>query len=349
MVGQLWGGEWCRINGHDIFKNIISLENLFLSWGEFKRGKEQKLDVQKFALNLEDSIFELNKKLHTGVYRHSNYTSFYICDPKLRHINKAIVADRIVHHAIMKIIEPDFDKTFIFDSYSSRKNKGTHLAIKRFKKFAWKLSSNNTKVVWVLKCDIKKFFDSIDHDILLTFVKKKVEDTKAIKLIENIIRSFQKRNDKGIPLGNVTSQLFSNIYLNELDQFIKHNLKVKYYLRYADDFVILSGKRKYLQGLLPQINKFLDVNLKLQLHDQKVSIRRWSKGTDFLGYVIFPYHTILRTKTKKRILKKIKERRRELSKGVIDEKTFEQTLQSYLGVLKHCRSRQIRKDIEKFR
>jgi RNA-directed DNA polymerase len=298
--------------------------------------------VQKFTLNLEDNIFTLHKKLRSETYRHSNYTSFYIRDPKLRHIHKATVSDRIIHHAIMRVIEPLFDRAFIFDSYSSRKNKGMHRAIKRFKKLAWKLSCNNTKLVWVLKCDIKKFFDSIDHNILLTLIKKKINDEKMIKLIENIIRSFSDEKGRGIPLGNLTSQLFSNIYLNELDQFVKQNLRASYYIRYADDFVILSRDKAYLQNLLVCIDKFLCEKLQLQLHKRKVSIRQWHKGIDFLGYVIFQYHIILRTKTKRRILKKVRNKKRVMVEGKIGEDKFKQTLQSYFGILKHCSGNKIR-------
>lgn len=236
---------------------------MFSAWEGFKKGKENKKDVLEFTLSLEDNIFTLYRELRESGYCHANYTSFYICDPKLRHIHKAEVKDRIVHHAIMRVIESVFDRTFIFDSYSSRKNKGTHGAIKRFKKLAWKLSCNNTKPIWVLKCDIKKFFDFVDHNILLAFVKKKIKCGKTIKLIEHIIRSFGNEKDKGIPLGNLTSQLFSNIYLNEMDQFVKQKLRVKYYIRYADDFVILSKDKSYLQNILVHINEFLSKELKL--------------------------------------------------------------------------------------
>jgi hypothetical protein len=246
----------------------------------------------------------------------------------------------------MGIIESHFDKAFIFDSYSSRKGKGTHRAVKRLQKFAWGLSRNNTKPVWVLKCDIKKFFDSVDHNILLALIRKKIECKKTVKLIENIICSFQGEKAKGIPLGNLTSQLFSNIYLNELDQFMKQDLSVKFYIRYADDFVILSRDKAYLQKTLVYIDEFLAKELKLHLHERKVSIKQWHKGVDFLGYVSFPYHSILRTKTKKRILKKMKRKGREMLSGTISKNKFEQTRQSYLGILKHCRAGQTKSDIE---
>jgi len=318
---------------HNIFDKIISLDNLFLAWREFKRGKENKKDVQEFALNPEDNIFNLHRRLKNNNYLHSNYKSFYVCDPKLRHIHKASVIDRILHHAMVKIIEPIFEKSFIFDSYSNRKNKGTHRAIKRLKIFAWKLSRNNTKNVWVLKCDIKKFFENVNHDILIGLIKKKISNNQVIELISKIIYSFKGENKKGIPLGNLTSQIFSNVYLNELDQFIKRKLRIKYYLRYTDDFVILSDDDKNFHGLILKINEFLESKLDLQIHPQKVMIKKWKQGIDFLGYVDFPYYNILRTKTKNRILKRIKN-------------SNYQSIQSYFGVLKHCRSSRIKTKIE---
>lgn len=320
---------------------------MFLAWNEFKRGKDKKLDVQKFALNLEDNLFGLYNELKNNVYQHSNYKSFYVRDPKLRHIHKAEIKDRVLHHAVVKIIEPLFEKGFVVDSYSSRKNKGTHRAVRRFQKFAWKLSQNNTKTVWVLKCDVKKFFDTVNHEILINSIKKQIKDKKAIKLIKNIIKSFEIGSEKGIPLGNLTSQLFSNIYLNELDQFIKRNLKIKWYVRYADDFVILSRDKLYLENLVYKINKFLKEKLNLQLHPEKIIIKKWHQGIDFLGYVSFPYYIILRTKTKKRIFKKIIKKRRNLKTGLISQKSFNQTLWSYYGILKHCRGRGVKKKIHK--
>jgi len=323
------------------------LENLFSAWSKFKKGKNTKIDVQEFTLNLEDNLFELHSRLRNNIYQHSHYTPFYICDPKLRHIHKAKVADRVLHNAVVNIIEPIFEKSFIFDSYSSRKDKGTHRAVRRLHKFAWKLSQNNTKTVWVLKCDIKKFFDSVEHKILVNLIKKTIYDKRTVKLIENIISSFCTTERKGIPLGNVTSQLFSNIYLNQLDQYIKRELRVKCYIRYADDFVILSRSSPYLKGLAPKIQEFLQMNLNLQLHSRKVVMKKWSQGTDFLGYISFPYHIVLRTKTKTRILKKIRKRYQELKTGLIDEKSLNQSLQSYFGIFKHCRGYGIIKQIKK--
>jgi hypothetical protein len=177
----------------------------------------------------------------------------------------------------------------------------------------------------------------------MKLIKRKIIDNNALWLIEKIIKSFPA----GIPLGNVTSQLFANIYLNELDQFIKHKLKAKYYLRYCDDFIILEENEKHLNGLVDPVSRFLKDNLKLSLHPGKIIIRKFRQGIDFLGYVSLPHHKVLRTKTRRRMLKKIKNKQDDMRNGNISSCSFNQSLQSYLGILKHCKGYKIRKDIEK--
>jgi len=323
------GGGFHR---HEFFEEIISLDNLFSAWREFKKGKLKKQDIARFALDIEEEIFLLHKELKSLTYRHKGYTHFVICDPKRRDVHKARARDRLLHHAIFRILEPVFDRGFIYDSFSSRKDKGIHKAHNRFQKFAWKLSRNNTKTVWTLKCDIRKFFDSVDHKILLEILSKKL-GPKTIGLLREIIDSFETCAGKGIPIGNLTSQLFSNIYLNELDQFVKRKFCIKYYIRYADDFVILSSDKDYLNRLIPILAEFLDAKLKLAMHADKIIIRKWNQGIDFLGYNMFPHYKILRTRTKQRILRKV------------SKSSSFQSLQSYLGILKHCRGHNIERKI----
>lgn len=187
------------------------MENLFQAWKEFRRGKRKKKDVQLFERNLEDNLFSLHLELKNKTYRHGNYTSFFITDPKSRHIHKACVKDRIVHHAIYRILYPIFDPTFIDDSYSCRLRKGTHRGIKRLEKFTRIVSKNYAKPCWALKCDIKKFFASINHQILLEIVKRKITDSDLIRLFDEIIGSFwipdQVRNDRQLCLFNFDSQI----------------------------------------------------------------------------------------------------------------------------------------------
>ncbi|PIP30690.1 hypothetical protein COX25_03400 [bacterium (Candidatus Howlettbacteria) CG23_combo_of_CG06-09_8_20_14_all_37_9] len=311
---------------HDLYPSIISLENLFESWQEFKYRKRKKPDVKLFERYLEDNLFSLHKELKNKTYRHDDYTSFYITDPKLRHIHKAVVRDRVVHNAVYRILYPIFDASFIYDSYSCRIGKGTHIAVRRLENFARKVGRNYTGPCFVLKCDVRKYFDSVDHKVLKEIINRRVKDENVLWLINGIIDSFKvkgktnsfchsespirprtgfdsesilagsqiksgmtkKQEEKGMPIGNLTSQLFANIYLNELDQFVKHDLQIKYYLRYCDDFVILSDNIGYLKSICAEIDYFLKENLKLSLHPQKVTIRKFREGIDFLGYVVLP-------------------------------------------------------------
>lgn len=325
----------------NIFSQIISLENLFSAWDSFHKGKQKKLDVQKFECNLEQNIFRLHGDLKNKTYKHGPYSGFYIKDPKLRHIHKAMVRDRILHHAIFKILNPIFDPTFISNSFSCRIDKGTHKGINILDEIIRKISHNYFKSCFILKCDIKKFFDSIDHNILLNIIRKRIKDDNALWLLEKIIKSFTSQystlfEQKGLPIGNLTSQLFANIYLNEFDQFIKHTLKIKHYVRYTDDFVIVSGDKNFLEKIIHPIDYFLIEKLMLNLHPNKVTIRKSSQGTDFLGYILFPHHRLLRTKTKQRIFKKLEKRIQEYKNGIISKQTLEQCLRSYLGVLSHA-------------
>lgn len=303
------------------YEDIISVKNLYDAWQEFLPGKKNKKDVAKFALNLSHKIFKLHFDLKNKSYQHGGYQSFNISDPKPRNIHKAIVRDRLLHHAVYRILYLYFDRLFIFDSYSCRNFKGTHKALQRFAKFGRKVSKNNTKQCWILKGDIKKCFASINHEILIKVLKEHIKNENIIWLLEKIILSFKK----GLPLGNLTSQLLVNIYLNKLDQFIKHRMKVKYYVRYADDFVVFSQDKDYLWELVPKISDFLEEELKLSLHPNKLFVKTLSSGVDFLGWAHFPNHQVLRTSTKKKMFRNIKAK---------TEDKRENTLASYLGMLK---------------
>ena len=305
------------------FLNIISLDNLLEAWKEFVCGKRNRTDVQEFSLNLMENIFALHYELINGTYKHGGYQAFKINDPKPRDIHKALVRDRLVHHAIYRVIYTFFDRTFMSDSYSCRVNKGTHKAINQFRKFAWKVSRNNTCTAWILKCDIKKFFASINHEILFKNLGSYIQDPDLLNLLCGIIESFSSKPGTGLPLGNLTSQLFVNIYMNEFDQFVKHKLRAEFYIRYADDFVILSRDKKWLGGILAIMQEFLKEKLKLELHPDKLSIKTLFSGMDFLGWVHFFDHRVLRTSTKRRMFQKLKKNN---SPSVLD---------SYLGLLGH--------------
>jgi len=316
------------------YEDIISMENLLLSWQGFLKGKKNRKDVQEFQMNLMDNILSLHKDLMKKTYKHSDYVAFNISDPKPRNIHKATVEDRLLHHAIYRKLYPFFDRTFIADSYSCRKKKGTHKAMKRFQEYGRKVSKNNTRTCYVLKCDIRKFFASINHEILIKILKEHIEDEDIISLLKEIIGSFETEPETGLPLGNLTSQLLVNIYMNKFDQHVKHKLKIKYYIRYADDFVFLSTNKEELQDLIPQTETFLEEELKLKLHPQKVFIKTLSSGVDFLGWVHFPHHRVLRTTTKRRMIKNY-------------ENGNEGTKESYLGLLKHGDAYKLKQKLNK--
>lgn len=273
-----------------------------------------------FEYHLEDNLFSLRDSLLSGKYRHDKYEPFTIFDPKKRRIHKATVKDRVVHQAVVNVIEPLFDKHFIHDSYSCRVGKGTHAAVDRLRAFLRQASRNNTRTVYALKCDVRKFFASVNHDILLALLTRRIDDRKTIELLENIIGSFSVGDRRGIPLGNLTSQLFANVYLHELDRYVKGSLREKCYLRYCDDFIILSESRKRLSYTIQNIDGFLNKTLALSLHPNKVFIRTWEQGIDYLGYVLFPHATVIRMKTANRML----------------ERVNEDNLASYLGVCSHA-------------
>src|SRR3989339_1807535 len=188
--------------------DIVSLDNLLSAWQEFIKGKRQKADVQLFQEDLMDNILKLHDDLIHFNYRHGPYQAFSINDPKPRNIHKALVRDRLVHHAIYRVLYPFFDQTFIFDSYSCRLQKGTHKAISRFRSFAYQVSQSQTKTCWILKCDIKKFFANIDQLILINILKQSIPDNSIVDLLEKVIKSFSSfKIGVGLPLGNLTSQL----------------------------------------------------------------------------------------------------------------------------------------------
>lgn len=321
---------------HSLFKKIISTKNLFGAWREFQKGKMRKDDVLAFAERAEYHLLKLHHDLANGAYRHGQYIRFFVHDPKRREISKASVRDRVLHHAICRVITPIFDARFIFDSYSSRKGKGTLAAINRFEKFAWKLSRNNTRTVWVLKCDVRKFFDSVDHDILTCLLGKYILCPQTLNLLRDVVQSFEIQKGKGIPLGNLTSQLFSNAYLDCLDQYVKRALQVKHYVRYADDMFALNVSREYLEEIFSRIKSFAREELELEFHKDKIIFQKWHQGVDALGYVSFPYHRILRTKTKQRMFRKI-----SVSKQTLQEEELRQIIASYKGRLKHCHGQRL--------
>lgn len=313
------------------YEEIISCENLLEAWQEFLVGKRGRKDVQEFGRHLMTNLLALHEKLVKGTYVHGPYHAFVVSDPKTRQIHKAAVADRVLHHALYKKLYPYFDRLFIADSFSCRDNKGTHRALDRFTVFSRKISRNYRKTAWVLKCDIRKFFASINQEILLDILARYIADVRIVDLFAVVLNSFSSgKQGTGLPLGNLTSQLLANVYMNELDQFIKQRLLVKHYIRYADDFVLLSPDMRTLESWLCALDDFLWTCLRLRLHPKKVFITTVASGIDFLGWVHFSHHRVIRAVTKRRMLRNF------------EKENGEKSFASYIGMLKHGNAHELR-------
>ena len=281
----------------------------------------------------------------TKRYVHGTYRTFAVTDSKRRVIKAAPFRDRVVHHAVCNVIEPILDRAFIYDSYACRKGKGTHAAVKRLNCYIQTLNrereSSHLPRVYCLKCDISRFFESIDGTLLLDIVRKKIHDGDLLWLVRTIIES----NARGIPIGNLTSQLFANAYLNELDHFVKRVLKERFYLRYMDDFLILGADKEHLRAVREEVRAFLNDRLRLSLHPKKAEVAPVDKGVDFLGYVIRGKLLRLRKSTVKRFLKRKRYYEAMVRCGRMRQETYDASIASWKGYARFADSYRLRKKL----
>jgi RNA-directed DNA polymerase len=335
-------------NSQDVFEELTSSEALFAAWETFQRGKRSRPDVQRFWRRLEGNIFALRRELISGSYRHGVYESFFVNDPKPRHIRKAQVRDRVVHQALYSLLSQLWEPRFVHDVYSARVGKGTHYGVNRVCMMLRKVSRNFTTACWALKCDIRKMYDSIDHAILLQLMQQRISDPRVMRVVGAVVSSFHTEGKvgKGIPIGNVTSQIFTNIYLNELDRFVKQDLRVKFYGRFSDDFILVSRRRSDLLSWRRQIELFLSTRLQLSLHPYKVLLRPLHQGVDFLGYVMLPHYRCLRSSTRRRMLRRLESHVEKVLSGKERSDALEQALASYLGMLSHANTFDLSRMIE---
>lgn len=347
----------------NLYGEIYDFENLYIAWELARKGKRYRDEVLTFTSNLEENLINIQNHLIYETYEVGRYKPFYVYEPKKRLIMSLPFKDRIVQWAIYRKLYPIFDKQMIFDSYACRKGKGTHAAANRLQ-YWLRQTDRREERYYYLKLDISKYFYRIDHGVLIEILKRKIKDEKLLKLLEKIINSEDMRfglpagmeadqvavnerlADVGIPIGNLTSQMFANLYLNELDQYAKHKLKLNYYIRYMDDVIVLHKDKKYLGAVKEDIERFLKEELCLDLND-KTTIRPTSMGIDFVGFRIWATHRKLKKKTVRKIKTRIRYLVKELEEGKDVEETLKRSVASYKGTLKHCDSYGFRKGLNK--
>jgi len=320
----------------NLFEQIISEENIYLAYLRARKGKSWQDTVKNFEKDLDLNITKIHESLVNRTFTTSPYITKTIYEPKTRLIYKLpFNPDRIIQHALLNILEPIWDNLFIFDSYACRTGKGMHAGSTRTMEFV-------RKNKYCLKCDISKFYPSIQHDILFEIVKRKIKCKDTLWLIKDIIYSIGSNTN--VPIGNYTSQWFGNLYMNELDQLIKHKFHIKHYIRYCDDFLLFHDDKQLLGGMAEIIEKFLKERLDLKF--SKCDLFPVSRGVDFLGYRHFRGYILVRKSTAKRTKKRFKRLPILLSKGRISIDQYRSSLASTMGWLKWSNSYNLRQSLE---
>ena len=328
---------------NSLFSELCSFENLTLAFRKAKKRKTKRRYVKRFQRNLKENLTKLQEELTNQTYQPCELKTFILRDPKTRKISKSAFRDRVVHHALYNIIVPIFEKGFIYDSYANQIGKGTLKALQRFDEFKRKVSRNNTRECYVLKADIKHYFEEIDHQTLIEIIKRKIKEEKVIWLIEKILSANNKT--KGMPLGNLTSQFFANLYLNELDVFVKHKLRAKYYIRYVDDFVILHENKEQLEEWKIRINEFLKEKLRIELHPSKSHVLRLSSGINFLGFRVFFHHKLIRASNLKNFQRRFNNMKILFDEGITGREKALESLEGWLAYCSYANTHKYRKHL----
>lgn len=311
----------------NIFEGIINYNNILYADEKARKGKLHSYGVKHHNRNRERNLHKLQDALTNLTYKTSEYSLFTIHEPKERLIYRLpYFPDRIAHHTLMNYLEPIWEKVFIAHTYACRKNKGIHKAAQDIKKV---LRKDVVNTQYCLKLDIKRFYPSIDHEILKSIVRRKIKDTRVLKLLDEIIDSAP-----GVPIGNYLSQYFANLYLAYFDHWIKECKKIKYYFRYADDIVIFSKDKESLHTLIKDIIEYLNINLKLTVKSNYQVFPLDSRGLDFVGYKFYHTHTLLRKNIKHNMCKCLS----RLYNKTYSKSYARRKVCSYFGWLKFCNS-----------
>lgn len=315
----------------NLFEQITDVDNIYLAYQKARKGKSWQNTISRFDDDLDENIFNIRDSLVEKTFTTSPYIERMIYEPKQRIIYKLpFNPDRVVQHALMNVLEPIWNSLFIHDSYSCRMGKGIHAASRRTMDFIRAAGPG----AYCLKMDIRKFYPSIDHDILFGIVQRKIKCPDTLWLLEDIIYSIP--GGKNVPIGNYTSQWLGNLYMNELDQFLKHEMKIRHYIRYCDDFILLHQDKRFLARMAEEIETFLAGKLDLKL--SKNDIFPVTQGIDFLGYRHFPDHILIRKSTAKRIKRRMQELPGQLARGEITADQYRSSIASTEGWLKWANS-----------
>lgn len=311
----------------DLFDGMTAFAHLAAAFKKARKGCGATAETCRFFFHLEKELLALQEALREERYRPAAYRFFKIHDPKTRTIAEAPFRDRVVHHAVVGAIEPVFERRFIFDSYATRTGKGTHEALRRARRFM-----KGRK--WYLKTDIEKYFDSVDHDILMALLKRVLKDRRLLALVEKIVRNAPE-SGKGFPIGNLTSQFLANVYLDPFDHWIKDEIGIRAYVRYMDDMVLFSRDKAKLLRMIPVIQEFLYTRLKLTLKPKATMVNQAAHGLSFLGMRVFPNYIRVRTENRKRSLKRLDRRVAQWRAGDIADETLGQCAVSVAAHLRH--------------
>lgn len=313
------------------YENIASFEALFKGCRAARKGKRYKGETARFTANLESNLVELSSDLRSESYEPRGFKHFTITDPKEREIYAPYFRDRVVHRSLHLEVEPFLDKKFIYDSYACREGKGTHAGVNRAQEF---LAKGRNK--YYLKCDIRKYFDSIDHEILMDIFSRYIGDEKTQDLVGKFLDSYHTEEGKGLPIGALYSQLFANLYLNKFDHFVKQSLGVEHYVRYMDDFVLFSDSKKELHDWRRAMQNYLEKELKLNLPEDKITLEPTEKGLTFLGYRIFSNQRLVRKRNKKKFKRRLRKQKKALKSNEIDFSEVRESINSWKGHASHA-------------
>ncbi|MCP5049828.1 MAG: RNA-directed DNA polymerase (Reverse transcriptase) [bacterium] len=323
----------------ELYRDITDFQNLYNSFKKAFKGKKKNPEAARFHLDLEKNLFKLKEELLTHRYTPGKYRYFKIRDPKERVISEAPFPDRVVHHAFVGVIEPLFEKIFIPGSYACRKGKGTHKAVLQARHY---IKSNT----FYLKMDIEKYFETMDHRKLVDIFSETIRDPEVLRLLKTILKTSEQSSGikgKGIPIGNLTSQFFANVYLNKLDHYVLDELAFPYYIRYMDDFALFDNDKNKLKTCRDQLTEFVEGELRLKVKERATIIQSRENGIGFLGYRVFPGLIRVKNKNIRRLKRKTAAREKQLNCGVIDEGQLTASVQSIVGYLGFARSTRLRR------